>query len=99
MDKRLDTIGFIGLGVMGGAMASHLLAAGYRILVNTRSPAKAARLIEAGATWRESAGAVAAGLLRASTELGSWQARPAKRSPGAPGDSWITGCGHRLTSR
>ena len=70
MDKRLDTIGFIGLGVMGGAMASHLLAARYKVLVNTRSPAKAARLIEAGATWRESAGAVAAGSQAVITMVG-----------------------------
>jgi 3-hydroxyisobutyrate dehydrogenase len=60
MDKRFDTVGFIGLGVMGGAMASHLQAAGYRILVNTRTPAKAARLLEAGAVWRESAARLAA---------------------------------------
>jgi 3-hydroxyisobutyrate dehydrogenase len=60
VDKRFDTIGFIGLGVMGGAMASHLLAAGHRLIVNTRSPAKAAKLLEAGALWRESASAVAA---------------------------------------
>jgi 3-hydroxyisobutyrate dehydrogenase len=60
MGKGFNTVGFIGLGVMGGAMASHLRAAGYRILVNTRSPAKAGRLIEAGAVWRESAAHVAA---------------------------------------
>ena len=60
MDKRSDAVGFIGLGVMGGAMASHLLAAGYKVLVNTRSPAKAARLIEAGALWRDNAAAAAA---------------------------------------
>jgi 3-hydroxyisobutyrate dehydrogenase len=60
VDKRFDTIGFIGLGVMGGAMASHLLAAGHKLVVNTRSPAKAAKLLEAGALWRERASAVAA---------------------------------------
>ncbi|MCX7028068.1 MAG: NAD(P)-dependent oxidoreductase [Spirochaetes bacterium] len=55
----MDTIGFIGLGVMGGSMASHLLAAGYKLLVNTRSPVKAAMLLETGAVWRESAAHVA----------------------------------------
>jgi len=60
VEKSLDTIGFIGLGVMGGSMASHILASGRKLLINTRTPSKASRLLEAGAVWREGAAAVAA---------------------------------------
>ena len=45
------TIGFIGLGVMGNAMAGHLLSAGHKIVVYTRTAAKAKSLLDAGATW------------------------------------------------
>jgi len=53
------TIGFIGLGVMGRSMASHLLAAGYSLRVYTRTQTKAAPLLEAGAIWCESPAALA----------------------------------------
>ncbi len=42
-------LGFIGLGIMGAPMAGHLLAAGHRLFVNTRSAVPAA-LTAAGAT-------------------------------------------------
>jgi len=51
MSKDIDTVGFIGLGVMGNSMAGHLLAAGKRLLVNTRTAAKAENLLTAGAEW------------------------------------------------
>ncbi len=54
------TIGFIGLGVMGRSMASHLLTAGYALHVFTRTRATALPLIEAGAVWEVSPGALAA---------------------------------------
>ncbi len=47
------TIGFIGLGVMGGAMAGHIKASGERLLINTRTKSKAQMLIDAGAEWRD----------------------------------------------
>ncbi|MDF3128417.1 NAD(P)-dependent oxidoreductase [Kiritimatiellaeota bacterium B1221] len=47
-------LGFIGTGVMGQSMAGHLLAAGYKLNVYTRSPAKAAGLLTKGARWCES---------------------------------------------
>jgi 3-hydroxyisobutyrate dehydrogenase len=53
-------IGFIGTGVMGRSMAGHLLAAGHRLHVHNRTPAKAAELLSAGATWHDSAGSAAA---------------------------------------
>jgi 3-hydroxyisobutyrate dehydrogenase len=47
----IKTIGFIGLGVMGNAMAGHLLAAGYQLYVYNRTREKARNLIDAGAVW------------------------------------------------
>jgi 3-hydroxyisobutyrate dehydrogenase len=49
-----STIGFVGTGVMGGPMAGHALAAGYRVVVRTRTPERAVGLLEAGAVWAES---------------------------------------------
>lgn len=47
-------IGWIGTGVMGNSMCGHLLAAGYRVTVFNRSPAKAASLVDRGATLVDS---------------------------------------------
>lgn len=44
------TIGFLGLGIMGSAMASNLLKAGFPLVVYNRTPAKADDLTAAGAT-------------------------------------------------
>lgn len=54
------SIAFIGTGVMGRSMAGHLLAAGHRLHVHNRTPAKAADLVAAGATWHDTPGAAAA---------------------------------------
>lgn len=59
MDIEGKTIGFIGLGVMGNSMAGHLLDAGKKLEVYTRSPAKAKDLLASGAVWRDSAAALA----------------------------------------
>lgn len=47
-------IGWIGTGVMGAAMCGHLLNAGYRVVVSTRTAAKAQPLLDRGATWAAS---------------------------------------------
>ncbi|MHB8635987.1 MAG: NAD(P)-dependent oxidoreductase [Fimbriimonadaceae bacterium] len=47
-------IGFVGLGVMGGPMAGHLVAAGLDVTVWNRSPEKAEALFAAGANVAES---------------------------------------------
>ncbi|WP_226666083.1 NAD(P)-dependent oxidoreductase [Metabacillus litoralis] len=47
-----QTIGFIGLGVMGKSMASHILQAGHKLNVYTRTKEKATDLLEAGAIWK-----------------------------------------------
>lgn len=54
------TIGFIGTGVMGKSMAGHLLKAGYRVLVYTRTKAKADEIIQSGAEWRETVADISA---------------------------------------
>lgn len=54
------SIAFIGTGVMGASMAAHLLDAGHRLRVFTRTRAKAAGLIERGARWCDTPGEAAA---------------------------------------
>ncbi|MCL6548501.1 MAG: NAD(P)-dependent oxidoreductase [Alicyclobacillus sp.] len=44
-------VGFIGTGVMGRSMAGHILRAGYRLYVYTRTRERANPLLEAGAQW------------------------------------------------
>lgn len=60
MQKHLK-LGWVGLGVMGGAMCQHLIAAGYPMSVNTRSRDKADTLLDDGAVWCDTAFDVAAG--------------------------------------
>ena len=43
--------GFIGLGVMGAAMASRLMDAGYGLYIYNRTKAKGDALVERGAVW------------------------------------------------
>jgi 3-hydroxyisobutyrate dehydrogenase len=54
------TIGWIGTGVMGSSMCGHLLTAGYRVMVHSRTQSKAQPLLDRGAQWAESPRAVAA---------------------------------------
>jgi 3-hydroxyisobutyrate dehydrogenase len=54
------TIGWIGTGVMGSSMCGHLLTADYRVTVYSRTRSKAQPLLDRGAQWAESPGAVAA---------------------------------------
>jgi len=49
--KEDIVIGFIGTGVMGKSMASHLLKAGYPLYVYTRTQEKAKELLDQGANW------------------------------------------------
>jgi 3-hydroxyisobutyrate dehydrogenase len=53
-------VAFIGLGIMGRPMAGHLLAAGYPLVVHSRSKNKADDLLTRGATWVDSPAAAAA---------------------------------------
>src|SRR5689334_17716480 len=46
-------IGFIGLGLMGGAMAGRLRAAGFDVVVTDLSRQAALSHLQAGATWAD----------------------------------------------
>lgn len=48
MTQRLA---FVGLGIMGSPMAGHLLKAGHRLTVHTRTKEKASELLASDATW------------------------------------------------
>jgi 3-hydroxyisobutyrate dehydrogenase len=48
------TIGWIGTGVMGRWMCSHLLKAGYQVVVHNRTKEKAQPLLQEGARWVDS---------------------------------------------
>ncbi|MBL8879500.1 MAG: NAD(P)-dependent oxidoreductase [Phycisphaerales bacterium] len=61
MNATRRNLGFIGLGIMGAPMAGHLLAAGHRLEVHTRTKSKAVALLDQGATWCGTPADVAAG--------------------------------------
>ncbi|HYH28872.1 MAG TPA: 2-hydroxy-3-oxopropionate reductase [Pseudonocardia sp.] len=56
----MTTIGFIGLGIMGGPMAANLLAAGHTVLGYDTQPAASDRLVAAGGKAVDSVGAATA---------------------------------------
>ena len=58
----MPTIGWIGTGTMGYAMAENALQAGYSLRVYNRSREKAAPLLEKGAIWAPTPAAAAAGV-------------------------------------
>jgi 3-hydroxyisobutyrate dehydrogenase-like beta-hydroxyacid dehydrogenase len=60
-DQTNDTpIGFVGLGHMGGNMATRFLGAGYPVCGEARSKDKARELLDQGLTWLETPREVAA---------------------------------------
>ena len=64
-----ETIGFIGLGVMGKPMAKHLMTAGNRVIVHNRSRPAVDELVAAGATAAASPAEVARGAMVVITML------------------------------
>ncbi len=52
-------LGFIGTGVMGGAIAGHLLDAGHELVVYNRTKSKTDALVAKGATWADTPAKVA----------------------------------------
>lgn len=60
LTEKKETIGFIGLGIMGKNMALHILRAGYPLVVYNRTKAKANELVEQGAKWADTPAEVAA---------------------------------------
>ncbi|OLS41921.1 NAD(P)-dependent oxidoreductase [Bacillus sp. MRMR6] len=59
LNREHTVVGFIGIGVMGKSMAEHLLAAGYSLIVYTRTEQKAKDLVKKGAVWASSSMEVA----------------------------------------
>jgi 3-hydroxyisobutyrate dehydrogenase-like beta-hydroxyacid dehydrogenase len=57
----VTTIGFVGLGAMGGRVAGRLLDAGHEVVGTNRTAARAAPLRERGLVWRDTAREVAEG--------------------------------------
>ena len=55
------TVGFVGLGIMGGPMAANLVKAGFDVVGYNRSRGKVDRLVEAGGRGAASAAEAAAG--------------------------------------
>lgn len=55
----MKKIGFVGTGVMGSSMASHLLEAGYDVFIYTRTKSKAEELLTKGAKWTDTPQALA----------------------------------------
>jgi len=53
-------IGWIGTGVMGSSMCGHILTAGYRVTLHSRTKTKAQPLVDLGAAWAENPLTVAA---------------------------------------
>ena len=49
----METIGFIGTGVMGASIVKHLLNAGYKVNVYNRTKSKTDDLVKEGAVWQE----------------------------------------------
>jgi 3-hydroxyisobutyrate dehydrogenase len=60
IDPSHTAIGWIGTGVMGASMCGHLLRAGYRVTLHTRTKAKAQSLLDGGAAWADTPRALAA---------------------------------------
>lgn len=50
----MASLGFVGLGLMGGRIAKRLLDAGHRVSGYNRTRAKAESLIQAGVLWKDS---------------------------------------------
>jgi 3-hydroxyisobutyrate dehydrogenase len=70
MNKE-KTIGWIGTGLMGHPMAGHLLKAGYKLNLYTRTKEKASELLQQGAVWFDTPAALTASSDIVITMIGS----------------------------
>ena len=60
MAKDEMLVGFIGLGTMGGKMATNILKAGYKVVVHDLHRQSAGHHLQAGAEWADTPRALAA---------------------------------------
>ena len=58
-DTTKPRVGFVGLGTMGGPMASHLVTAGHHLVVHDVRAEAAADHLKSGATWADTPRALA----------------------------------------
>lgn len=86
-------VGFIGIGVMGKAMAGHLLKAGYSLNIFTRTKTSAQDLLDLGAHWKESPAEVASSSSVVITMVGA----PADVESVYLGPNGILGCASKGT--
>lgn len=59
--EQVVRVGFVGLGVMGQAMAQNLVRAGHTLTVYNRTPSRAEPLLAQGAAWAETPRGAAVG--------------------------------------
>src|ERR1700687_6248084 len=59
MQKDHIVVGFVGLGTMGGRMATNLQKAGYKLVVHDLHRQAASHHLNAGATWADTPRALA----------------------------------------
>ena len=59
-EATLPSVGFIGIGVMGKSMVSHLMNGGYPTNISSRTKSKADELLQKGAIWKDNPAEVAA---------------------------------------
>ncbi len=59
VSAETTAVGWIGTGVMGSSMCGHVLDAGYRVTVHSRTKERAAPLLDRGASWAGSPADVA----------------------------------------
>ncbi len=64
-------IGWIGTGVIGAAMCGHLIRAGYRLTVHSRTKDNARPLLDQGAQWGDTGRSPAATWARATQRFRS----------------------------
>jgi len=77
-----ESLGFIGLGIMGQAMALRLLEAGHPLAIYNRSPEKGAALVAAGARRARSPREAAQGSSVVLSMVTDGASGPRGRSPG-----------------
>ncbi len=59
MNPLPQTVGVIGVGIMGAPMARHLMDKGFRLFLHSRTRSKAEPLLRAGAAWCDTPAALA----------------------------------------
>lgn len=100
----MKKIGFVGLGIMGGSMATNLLAAGYELAVFNRSPGKSEALAALGARVCPTPAGTAAGadavvvMVRADQDVEEVVLGPAGIAQGASPGLVILNCSTILPS-